>query len=187
LLTLFTSRRGSTFEHNLHIHLQVANEILRFLLSEQSGPFINELQAHYNIAFSCASYLATSLCLASSTIDIKERQDRILKGFHGLHHYSHAFWIEHLLQYANSLDSQKSNDDQSLTAQVRHLLAFKKTDWISKVQEIALKRENESEEISSRALILSSDSDIHEFVPAVLAFQRALFQKHRVQRSQKGM
>jgi len=122
----------------------------------------------------------------SSTIEVKERQERILKGFHGLHHYAHAFWIEHLLQYANALGTLNSIQAQGLTAQVRHMLAFKKNDWITMVGEIALKRESETDDIPSRASILSSDSDIHEFVPQVLAFQRALFQEHRVQRSQKG-
>jgi hypothetical protein len=27
---------------------------------------------------------------------------RVLKGFHGLHHYANEFWFQHLLQYAKS-------------------------------------------------------------------------------------
>lgn len=84
------------------------------------------------------------------------------------------------------LGALDSPDAKALTSQVRHMLEFKKTDWIAKIGQIAVKREAESDEISSRAYILSSDSAIHEFVPEVLAFQRALFQEYRVQRSQKG-
>ena len=85
----------------------------RYILHETSGDhgaFLHYPRAHYNIAFSCVNYLRSSFCFVSPALSQAQLQVRVLKGFHGLHHYANEFWFQHLLQYAKCDDPVE--DDQ---------------------------------------------------------------------------
>src|SRR5262245_4813131 len=68
-----------------------------------SGPFLWEPRAHYNIAFSCITYLNTSFCFHQADDTSENLRTRVAKGFHGLHHYANEFWFQHLLFCARQL------------------------------------------------------------------------------------
>jgi len=162
-----------------------ANDIHRFLFSRENGPFLSEIQAHRNITFSCVAYLANSLLLVSRSLSISERRERILNGLHGLHHYAHAFWIEHFLQYAHLAGSLDSTEAEEVLSQVRRLLVFKRADWDAKIERNSIKVEPVQEDLD-RLSVLSTASDIQNFVPQVLAFQQVLMLEGN-KRSQKGI
>ena len=115
---------------------------------------------------------------------IVERRERILSGLHGLHHYAHAFWIEHFLQYADLVGSLNSKEAEEVVTQVRRLLAFKKAAWVAKAGRNSMKIEPMQEDLA-RLSVLNTVSDLGDFVPQVLAFQQVLMQED-TRRSQKG-
>jgi hypothetical protein len=123
--------------------------------------------------------------LVSSYASIEDRRERILKGLHGLHHYAHAFWIEHFLKYAHLLGSLDSAEAAEVIKQVRRLLNFKKEDWVAKVGRNSIKIEPHQQDCE-RLAVLSTISDVADFVPEVLAFQQVLVQEDN-RRSQKGI
>ena len=77
----------------------------RYILHLTSGPFLKYSKAHYDIAFSCVLYLNTACIFYDPSFSEDDLKLRVLKGFHGLHHYANEFWFPHLLQYA------KTNED----------------------------------------------------------------------------
>jgi hypothetical protein len=66
----------------------------RFILDKVSGPLLQEARAHYNIAYSCITYLNTTLYFVKT---------QVAEGFHGLHNYANEYWFQHLLQCARDL------------------------------------------------------------------------------------
>lgn len=90
----------------------------------KSGPFLRKDQAHHDITFSCVSYLLTSLSLKTSGSTMEQRSLRILRGLHGLHHYAHEFWIEHILQYAKLRKDPTLDLPFQLSQQLAALEAF---------------------------------------------------------------
>lgn len=77
----------------------------RYILHLSSGPFIYYHRAHYDIAFSCMTYMRSSTCFLDPAYSEDELKVRVLKGFHGLHHYANEYWFQHLLQYAKCEDT----------------------------------------------------------------------------------
>jgi hypothetical protein len=74
--------------------------VVRYILSEISGPYINQAEAHFDIAFSCVAYHSSSLCLRIETRTDAECLRLIVGGYHNLHAYAHAFWLDHVLEFA---------------------------------------------------------------------------------------
>jgi hypothetical protein len=82
----------------------------RYILHTASGPFLYYNRAHYDLAFSCLNYMNSSLCFIDPAVSNIALKIRILKGFHGLHHYANEFWFLHLLQYAKLEDPVEDED-----------------------------------------------------------------------------
>jgi len=68
----------------------------RHLLSPESGPFINERDATYSLAFACVSQTVNSLDLAL-TNHHDEQLLQVCLGLYGLHDYAEEYWISHIL------------------------------------------------------------------------------------------
>lgn len=61
------------------------------------------MRAHYNIAFSCVSYLNTAQCFSQPGTPTPSVQARVAKGLHGLHNYANEYWFQHLLLCSREL------------------------------------------------------------------------------------
>jgi hypothetical protein len=90
----------------------------RYILHPSSGPYLQECHAHFDMAFSCVSYLSSSICLISPSMTDFEAENRIIKGFHGLHRYAHEFWIDHLLRFSLSKLCDSPAETKALVQQV---------------------------------------------------------------------
>ena len=66
----------------------------RYLASTQSGPFINEISAHIQIARTCLTYLMFSCFDLSNTED--DIDEAIIKGHYVLQPYATYYWLEHV-------------------------------------------------------------------------------------------
>lgn len=96
-----------------------------YLLDEQSGPFIEIAEAHYNIAFSCIVNLTTALVIVPRHNDgatPADLENYAVQGRYGLQPYGHQFWAEHVLAY---LENTRELDPQ-LDALIDVLEAFSK-------------------------------------------------------------
>lgn len=93
-----------------------------YLLDEQSGPFINIAEAHFNIAFSCIINLTTALVIIPRHSDgatAADLESHAVQGRYGLQPYGHRFWAEHTLAYlenARELDPRLDTLIEALNA-----------------------------------------------------------------------
>ena len=82
-------------------------------LSERCGPFVDIVQAHFDIAFSCITNLtAASIVvprLANMTSE-SEIETLVVQGSFGLQKYAHEFWAEHLRRYIASVCTSENQD-----------------------------------------------------------------------------
>lgn len=92
---------------------------------EDRLPFISGELAHFNMTFSCITYLNTSLYLLPQYSTNDARMEIVVRGFHGLQFYASRYWYHHLLAYAKLLDKQKSFPPELLD-QLQLLLSFRK-------------------------------------------------------------
>lgn len=69
----------------------------RYILDKVSGPLLRESRAHYDIAFSCVTYLNSAFCFYEHGPSDEVVRTRVAKGFHGLHNYANEYWFQHLL------------------------------------------------------------------------------------------
>jgi hypothetical protein len=99
----------------------------RYILHQASGPFLSYAHAHYDIAFSCVTYLNTSSCFHGPNAPVDDLRVSVAKGFHGLHPYANEFWFQHLLQYAKC-NVDIDSPHYPLEAGLEELLAFWKKD-----------------------------------------------------------
>jgi hypothetical protein len=107
-LTLFIILQKSKFSYNLSNRTNP--DASRYILHEASGPFLFYNRAHYDLAFSCLNYMNSSICFLDPAFSEIALKIRVLKGFHGLHHYANEFWFQHLLQYAKREDPVEDED-----------------------------------------------------------------------------
>ena len=73
-----------------------------YLLHDQSGPFVDIAQAHFNIAYSCIANLTATLVVVPrhrNGVSDFDLETQIVQGDFGLQPYGHQFWAEHVLAY----------------------------------------------------------------------------------------
>ncbi|KAH8650674.1 hypothetical protein BGZ60DRAFT_462571, partial [Tricladium varicosporioides] len=150
--------------------------IIRYILDHSSGPFLDFTQAHHNIAFSCISYLSESFILINPSVSEDEVKTRVVKGYHGLHHYANEFWAEHLLRYSElngGLDTSTSN---SLIQQAQKLAEVEEASQKSRHKSILRVSETFAAEINStlRLSYLNNVTTVKVLVGNVLAFRASL-------------
>jgi hypothetical protein len=101
----------------------------RYILKQEyrnGRTFIKTEDAHFNISFSCISYLNSSLCLLPSNCTDQERAAIVLQGFHGLQLYANQFWYRHVLECYGLYAKRHINIPDGLSNQLRKLLRFRK-------------------------------------------------------------
>jgi hypothetical protein len=110
-------------------HFKKKANSYRYVLQEEYRDrvsFLQALNAHHNISFSCITYLNTSLPLLPSNSTDESRIGTVIQGFHGLQLYANKFWYKHLLQYCELQDIRPVQFSQELLQQLRLLLRFQK-------------------------------------------------------------
>ncbi|KAI9791132.1 MAG: hypothetical protein M1816_004363 [Peltula sp. TS41687] len=98
--------------------------LARYILDALSGPFISGDRAHHDIAFACIAYLCSSFDLIDPRVPSGDLLIRVGEGFHGLHLYANAYWLDHLLSY---VDMSKSLDTDASSPLVTQLLRLCET------------------------------------------------------------
>ncbi|KAH9216233.1 hypothetical protein DL95DRAFT_522785 [Leptodontidium sp. 2 PMI_412] len=125
----------------------------RFVLDQKSGPFLEYHQSHYDLSFACMNYMNTSLCFIDPRYTENALQIRVVKGFHGLHHYANEFWFQHILQYAKTGNTVQDEDLDGLLDQIRE---FWKADPGVGAETLKLDDTNSAEVILSQLESLES-------------------------------
>jgi hypothetical protein len=102
-------------------------------MHQHSGPFLSDNKAHYDLASSCLNYMNSSTCFIDPTFSKDTLKIKVLKGFHGLHHYANEFWFQHLFQYARWQDPV---DDEDLDEPLQEVEGFfwKQTPGVAKLK-----------------------------------------------------
>ena len=86
-----------------------------YLLHAQSGPFVDQVQAHFHIALSCVINLNSALDVVPRYNNGRQESDfenSVVQAAYGLQAYGHQYWAEHTVAY---LDSITDLDEQALT------------------------------------------------------------------------
>lgn len=110
----FTSLRSSKFSVKLKPLGLCSLIIARYLLDATSGPFLVSQQALYDTALACVAYLKSSLDLVDIRLPESQHVKNIVLGFHGLHKYAYAYWLEHLFRCAENCRGLSYAGDQRL-------------------------------------------------------------------------
>jgi hypothetical protein len=137
------------------------------------------------MAFSCVSYLSSSLSLISPSMTDFEAELRIIKGYHGLHSYAHEFWIDHLLRFRLSKLCNSSADAEALIQQLNHLT--------QSLNPLTMSYDNpgaNSDDLKSGSrenlLSWSQSPNIQRFLEKVLVFRKRLEQRRSSINSPEG-
>lgn len=96
-----------------------------YLLDEQTGPFVDVPQAHFNAAFSCVVNLTSTLSIVpryNNGHPDTYYETMVIQGAYGLQQYAHQYWVEHTITYFGlmpQLDSKALVLVDALTAFLR--------------------------------------------------------------------
>ncbi len=156
---------------------------IRYILHPDSGPFLQETKSHYDVAFSCVTYLLTSLCFIYPSVPDDEIRRRIVKGYHGLHLYANEFWIEHVLQYAKMQKTTGSEILESFVSQLERLLQFRRESWSLEPSSLST---SSLPGITGRSIVLSKVPEIQRLTSDILAFRVVLAQEKHTQKDPEG-
>ena len=99
-----------------------------YLIDKRSGPFVNRMEAHLNIAVSCVVNLTTCLDLLPgyhaglTEIDL---ESCVVQGYYGLHAYGHEYWAEHVLAFLTEADNSSDLVTEMASVLVKLSKAYK--------------------------------------------------------------
>jgi hypothetical protein len=117
---------------------------------------------------------------------MEQRSLRIIHGLHGLHHYAHEFWIEHILQYAKLRKMSNLDLPCQLYQQVTRLEAFWKDSSFTQSEKL-----NPSSTllslVSDRVSCLESFPALSKMVKSILLFRGLLAQEIEDDKTSNGM
>ncbi|KAH6711796.1 hypothetical protein BKA61DRAFT_693710 [Leptodontidium sp. MPI-SDFR-AT-0119] len=147
----------------------------QFVLDQKSGPFLEYHQSHYDLSFACMNYMNTSLCFIDPRYTENALQIRVVKGFHGLHHYANEFWFQHILQYAKTGNTVQDEDLDDLLDQIRE---FWKADPGVGAETLKLDDTNSAEVILSQLESLESIEQAQKMGIDILTFLKFLSQQN---------
>lgn len=157
------------------------------MLHPDSGPFLHEAQAHYNICFSCVAYLSTTSCLIDPSVPENQSRRRIVKGYHTLHLYANDFWMEHLLQYVKLQGGLDARVSAPLIEQLQSLCGFRKEAQSAEFQ-AELQVLDPLKSIENRIAALDNLPDVKVLVQDALIYRQILAQeKHIQQNLERGL
>ena len=140
----------------------------RYLLHPHSGPFIDRAMAHRSLAFSCLHYLNSRVDLAShshSSPSPHTIESRIINSLNGLDHYSHQFWIDHVLIY------MKDPPDATLPSKLIDVLNEVSLIWLQGRPPLP---ESKHYQLTENLLYFGNHPAALELMRQALAFRRKL-------------
>jgi hypothetical protein len=137
------------------------------------------------MAFSCVSYLSSSLSLISPSMTDFEAENRIIKGYHGLHSYAHEFWIEHLLRFSFSKLCYSHADAEALIQQLNRLTQSQKP-LITPYDNPRANSDDIHSGSRENLLSWSQFPNIQQFLEKFLVFRKRLEQQRSSTNSPEG-
>ncbi|KIX08531.1 uncharacterized protein Z518_03187 [Rhinocladiella mackenziei CBS 650.93] len=102
--------------------LEVTADILdRFLLHEQSGPYLHRQRMHIQITQACIRYLMTyhPFTILPPT---PKSPGQVAKGFHDIFPYVNQYWTLHLMDSFKETSINYSEDDHDARQEINYLL-----------------------------------------------------------------
>lgn len=107
----------------------------RYLLSTESGKYLNDSQSNMNVATTCLKYLRSE-CFDPELID-EDVKSGILRGGYVLQDYAVSYWIEHVMRASSyglstQLTEQLSREiEETLTLRANSAFEEKRTAFIT--------------------------------------------------------
>jgi hypothetical protein len=120
------------------------------------------------------NYMNTSLCFIDREHTENSLQTRVVKGFHGLHHYANEFWFQHLLQYAKT---GISVEDDELDHPLEEIREFWKAEPGGGAKTLKLDDTTSAESILSQLEVLTSMEQARKMGIDILTFRKFLSQE----------
>ena len=110
---------------------------------------------------------------------------RVIKGYHGLHHYAQEYWLEHLLQFARLHKTPISSPQKDLIGRIKVLLQFEKKNPMPEFT-AELSRVDVAPSISTDLSMFDSEPEIRKLLDKVLVFRDFRTREKQVQRTLEG-
>jgi hypothetical protein len=159
--------------------------IFRYILHPESGPYLQEDEAHFDMAFSCVSYLSSSFYMSAVEMTDLEFEDRILRGYHGLHSYASEFWIDHLLRFSRVKMGFLHTELEALVTQLAYLSKSHKI-FQSTGETNALPNAEIAPDLREGLSMWEGFPHILRFLEHVLVFRHTFAQEKSAMRSLDG-
>ncbi|TVY46999.1 Vegetative incompatibility protein [Lachnellula occidentalis] len=145
-----------------------------YVLHETSGPFLGFSEAQHGLAISCLNYMNSSYCFINSAVSNQALEMRVLKGYHGLHHYANEFWFQHLLQYTKAGDPV---EDEELDMPLWEIREFWKQEPGIGAGNLKLDDTTSADKINAQLEALASTPLAQYMGLDILTFQKFLSQE----------
>lgn len=116
----------------------------------------------------------SSYCFIDSAVSNQALALRVLKGYHGLHHYANEFWFQHLLQYAKAGDPV---EDEELDDPLGEIREFWKQEPGIGAGNLKLDDTTSADKIKAQLEALASTPVAQNMGLDVLTFQKFLSQE----------
>ena len=121
------------------------------------------------------NYMNTSFCFIDPKYTKNDLQIKVVKGFHGLHHYAHEFWFQHLLQYAKS---GVIVEDEDLEDPIEEIREFWKDDPGKGAKALKLDDTTSAETIRSQLEVMQPMEQAQKMGIDILTFRKFLSQEN---------
>jgi len=121
------------------------------------------------------NYMNSSLCFIDQRYSENALQIRVVKGFHGLHHYANEFWFQHLLQYAKTGNTV---EDEDLDEPLEEIREFWKDAPGVGAKTLKLDDTTSAEIILSQLEAMDSMEQAQEMGLDILTFRKFLSQEN---------
>jgi hypothetical protein len=116
----------------------------------------------------------SSHCFIDPNHSEDTRKLRVLKGFHGLHHYANEFWFQHLFQYVKS---EEHVEDDELDVQVEEIAEFwKKTPGMG-AKSLKIDDTTSADGIESQLEVLADMPQAQDMGLDILTFRKFISQE----------
>lgn len=116
---------------------------------------------------------STALFINPDSTD-NARKVRVIRGFHGLHHYSNEFWFHHLLQYAKAKDPV---EDDQLDLLVEYMSIFWKQEPGLGASELKIDDTTSAGGIANQLEVLADMPQTHRMGLDILTFRKFMSQE----------
>jgi hypothetical protein len=116
----------------------------------------------------------SSFCFVDPSYTEDALKLRVLKGFHGLHHYANEFWFQHLLQYAKC---DENVDDDELDDPLGDTEEFWKKSPGAAAKTLKLDDTTSADSIVAQLDVLASMDSAKRMGLDILTFRKFLSQE----------